>query len=513
MNGRNLPAPLNSFRGNSKSIDQYRAMKNLIMYTTFLFVTIHANGQNTEINLDEKISQSHEKYKADFIVNRRFKHEQVMNYLDDLKSPLELRKVGSSVAGKEIRMVSYGEGETKVLLWSQMHGNEPTATMALMDIFNFLTASNDGFDDYRKLVSENLSVHFIPMLNPDGADKYVRRNDQGIDINRDALRLQTPEGRILKRMRDSLDADWGFNLHDQGRASYITDKSATISVLAPAYDFPKSINEKRGNAMQLIALMNESFQKFIPDQVSQYDDSFEPRAFGDNIQKWGTRTILIESGGLIYDREKQEIRKLNFMAMLMALHGIATDSYNRFTTDDYFQIPPTNRGFRDVIVKNIQLPESLGGNITDIAFNFQERENESRSEYYLRASLVDIGDLSTSGGYLIHDVEGYEVKKGKMSEEIYSSADQLKKGTLHGLLKSGVTDIKVEFDPTISDRKSIPFKIANGNNNSNASRLSLGSNPSLLFYKNGVLEYVLINGYFFSPQEEWKTIINGMKKL
>lgn len=53
------------------------------------------------------------------------------------------------------------------------------------------------------------------MLNPDGAELFVRRNAQQIDINRDAIYLQSPEARILKSVRDSLQPDFGFNLHDQ----------------------------------------------------------------------------------------------------------------------------------------------------------------------------------------------------------------------------------------------------------------------------------------------------------
>ena len=44
--------------------------------------------------------------------------------------------------------------------------------------------------------------------------------------------------------------------------------------------------------------------------MGRYSDEFEPRAFGDNIQKWGTNTILIESGGIFGDEEKQYLRKL-----------------------------------------------------------------------------------------------------------------------------------------------------------------------------------------------------------
>ena len=74
--------------------------------------------------------------------------------------------------------------------------------------------------------------------------------------------------------------------------------------------------------MQLISAMNAILQKHIPNKVARYSDEFEPRAFGDNIQKWGTSTILIESGGLDKDREKQYLRKLHFVILLYAFQAI-----------------------------------------------------------------------------------------------------------------------------------------------------------------------------------------------
>ncbi|NIQ56614.1 MAG: peptidase M14, partial [Gemmatimonadetes bacterium] len=45
--------------------------------------------------------------------------------------------------GRPIYAVRFGHGPMRVLLWSQMHGDEPTATMAIADIFTFLAASSD----------------------------------------------------------------------------------------------------------------------------------------------------------------------------------------------------------------------------------------------------------------------------------------------------------------------------------------------------------------------------------
>jgi murein tripeptide amidase MpaA len=43
-----------------------------------------------------------------------------------------------------------------------------------------------------------LTLHALPCSNPDGAERFQRRNAQGIDINRDAWRCRRPRGRITQ---------------------------------------------------------------------------------------------------------------------------------------------------------------------------------------------------------------------------------------------------------------------------------------------------------------------------
>ena len=107
-----------------------------------------------------------------------------------------VEKIGESLEGRSISDVRIGSGSTVVLLWSQMHGDEPTATAALFDLFEYLRRHRD--EPMVRRILAQLTLHVVPMLNPDGAERFQRRNAQSIDINRDALRLQTPEGRVLK---------------------------------------------------------------------------------------------------------------------------------------------------------------------------------------------------------------------------------------------------------------------------------------------------------------------------
>ena len=63
--------------------------------------------------------------------------------------------------GRELRTITFGTGPTTVLLWSQMHGDESTATMALADIFAWLAAP--GSDGLRDRLGERLTITFLPL--------------------------------------------------------------------------------------------------------------------------------------------------------------------------------------------------------------------------------------------------------------------------------------------------------------------------------------------------------------
>ena len=122
------------------------------------------------------------------------------------------------------------------MLWSQMHGDEPSATPALAR--RRLHAAGAATRPSTRLILERLTLLLVPMLNPDGAERYERRNAQAIDINRDALQLATPEGQLLKRLRDRFQPELGFNLHDQNRRTTVgeTGVLATIALLAVSGD-------------------------------------------------------------------------------------------------------------------------------------------------------------------------------------------------------------------------------------------------------------------------------------
>ncbi len=484
-------------------------MKNIFT----ILLAIFSYSAIAQVNdMTTSLYDSYAKYKEPSLDKRRIKHEDIQPLINKLKSNsmYAVQKVGESIKGKNISLINVGTGPINVFLWSQMHGDEPTATQAIFDIFNFLNSSD--FKNEKKELLSKLTLHFMPMLNPDGAEIFTRRNALGIDINRDALMLQSPEGQVLKRIRDSLNADFGFNLHDQ--STYYnaerTPKPATISYLAPAYNYEKEINDVRGNAMKVIVFMNNIIQKYAPGQVGRYNDDFEPRAFGDNIQKWGTSAILIESGGYKNDVEKQEIRKLNFVSILSACYTIANGNYKTISIDDYEKIPQNDRKLFDLKIERFT-HKLLGKDyILDIGINHLEVEDKNHDTFYNQGTIAEKGDLSTFYGYETLDATGYRLIEGKVYPETIQTLKDLEAMDIYDLLKQGYTYVRLaQFSQNEKD-VSVPINILDIDQKVPGFFVSIGNNPNFVLQKDGKVDYAVVNGYLINLKTKESNFTNAI---
>ena len=363
--------------------------------------------------LSSALHENYPQYQEQALTKRRFGHTTLVNLIQELQQSalFDISLACKSTEGRDIFLVKCGTGACKILLWSQMHGDEATATMALFDLFNFLKASNDAFDDLRKDLLEKCTFYVVPMLNPDGAEAWSRYTSLGIDMNRDALALQSPESRLLKSLVMDLKPDFGFNLHDQGRrySAGMTGNLATVSFLATAYNEAQEINETRKRAMQLIVLMNRGLQQFIPNSVGKWPADFEPRAFGDNVQKWGTSLILVESGGYKNDPEKLYIRQLNFVAILTALHAIASDTYQHEDISEYDSIPVNSKAIFDLIIRNVNLQKGDTCVNVDVAINREESPIKDSDGFKESSCIEEIGDMSIFFGTNEIDASGLTI--------------------------------------------------------------------------------------------------------
>jgi hypothetical protein len=354
--------------------------------------------QSTIQSLACELFDSYDSYKASGIVSSRFTQAEMLQWLHPFKDQHLFGQsvLGTSAEGREIALYSIGDGSAKVMLWSQMHGDEPTATMALMDIFSFFAKNPEHI--VTKTIREKLTLLVIPMLNPDGAERFTRRTAQMIDMNCDALALATPEAKILKNTRDTYQPEYGFNLHDQEPRYTVgtTQKITAVALLAPAADESRGDNPVRLRAKRVASTLAQVLNLFIPENLAKWDDTFYPTAFGDNIQKWGTSTVLIESGGWRGDPNKFFIRKLNCIGLLVTLYAIAVGESSKADVAVYEQIPFNMKLGCDYIIRNAVLKTSdqIVSVRVDIGINFDKRINVLTGQMDDYATIMEIGDLS-----------------------------------------------------------------------------------------------------------------------
>ncbi|MBT8281762.1 MAG: peptidase M14, partial [Muriicola sp.] len=311
-------------------------------------LTFVATQRKSSVDFDN----TYEQIKVDAVSGRHVHRDHLLPLLTKIKSRFDLLQVGSSVQHIPIEKVTLGKGPIKILMWSQMHGNESTTTKAVLDMLN---AFYRGFDRSEEIL-ERITLHILPMLNPDGALAYTRENANKVDLNRDAKNLSQAESLVLRQEYERCSPDFCFNLHDQ-RTIYSAGpfpRPATLSFLSPSANPMRDLTPSRLAAMKLISTMNKDLQKFIPNQVGRYDDAFNPNCVGDAFQMSGTPTLLVEAGHYQGDYDREQTRKYVFKALWTALNAIAFEEYHAESESDYCNIPENEKQFFDVLIHNAQ---------------------------------------------------------------------------------------------------------------------------------------------------------------
>ena len=285
-------------------------------------------------------------------------------HLNRLSSIFKISKIGYSVNNEDINVIKVGNGNIKVLAWSQMHGNEPTSTKSLLDFINAL--NNNEFLN----ILDACTLHLIPILNPDGARIYTRENYNKVDLNRDANINSQPESRILNDYFLKIKPDYCFNLHDQ-RTIYGSDNDLNpsgLSFLSPSYDSKGSINSTRSKSMYIIEHIFMKLSNVINDRIRLYNDDYNENCFGDHFQKKGSSTILFESGFFENDYNREETRKYMFFSLVIALELISSKINDKVEADTYELIPKNKERFYDIILKKVP----IDGSIINVGINYKE---------------------------------------------------------------------------------------------------------------------------------------------
>lgn len=346
-----------------------------------------------------KILQNwHSDNKEKALFGRYITAQKIAPLLDTLPSFCTISRIGFSVEKRAVHSIKLGTGATRVLMWSQMHGNESTTTKALFDLLKAFE-SRELSNDLSPLL-EKLTICIIPILNPDGAHYYTRNNANDIDLNRDAQNQTQPESAILKNLFEDFKPDICFNLHGQ-RTIYGFENSGTPSVLSflsPSADAGRSVTFSRKRSMSIITNIVKDLSALLPERIGRYDDGFNSNCVGDTFQEKGIPTVLFEAGHAPDDYDREKSRSYILLALISALQSIIEPGQNK--VEDYFAIPEHQKCYCDVLIKN-----TLSG---DIGILYHEVLKDEKVKFIPRFAAKEF--TNSMFGHKVINAKGGEVK-------------------------------------------------------------------------------------------------------
>lgn len=332
--------------------------------------------------------------KATSLKSRVLSNSDIEPLLSLLSDTFDVSTLGHSEIGLPIHGVKIGSGPKRILLWSQMHGNESTTTKALFDLFNYLK-----LEDFNAFLG-TCTLFIIPILNPDGAKAYTRLNANKVDLNRDAINRSQKESIILRSVFNEFKPHYCFNLHGQ-RTIFSAGKSnnsSVISFLSPSEDAERTVTITRKKSMSIIHSMNGVLQIYLPNQIGRYDDGFNANCVGDQFQTLGVPTVLFEAGHYPGDYSREETRKYIALSIFTAIECIAYNKVGDDTSSLYFDIPENDTLFNDVIIRNALLDPSNPNDFCDIGI--QHKEVLGPNGLLFKPTIDFIGDLSKKHGHM-----------------------------------------------------------------------------------------------------------------
>lgn len=177
-------------------------------------------------------------------VRRVTPHDTLLVQLNRLaaSSPerLTVEEIGTSVQGRSIPMVHVLPRQkgpaTRVLLFCQQHGNEPSGKEAVLLFLNEIVQGA------RDTLISHLDLYIIPSANPDGNESGKRANANGADLNRDHLMLSQPEVRAVHAAFHRLNPEVTLDVHEYSAFRKEFQKTGYVLTADAQFGAPTNLN-------------------------------------------------------------------------------------------------------------------------------------------------------------------------------------------------------------------------------------------------------------------------------
>lgn len=144
-------------------------------------------------------------------------YNDLMAYINKLvaahPTEISLSFIGESQKKKNIPMVvlNRDNGQQKIKVWFQggLHGDEPAGTETMLYLMDKIL--NDPSYSY---LLDKITLTIVPMANIDGYEKLDRDSANGLDLNRDQVKLMAPESNYLKKAFSDFGAEVAVDFHE-----------------------------------------------------------------------------------------------------------------------------------------------------------------------------------------------------------------------------------------------------------------------------------------------------------
>jgi dipeptidyl-peptidase 4 len=236
--------------------------------------------------------------------------------LDRMSDLVSIRPLTRTLLDREFTLVTIAKdplstpqdairsGKTIVLIANAVHGNETAGKEASQ-----LVARDLVFGDLQKVL-DDVVVLFVPLINPDGGEVRRRTNEEGFDMNRDYIKLESQEiYALVTKVLNEWTPDIHIDTHHGGSAPYTLTWQGTLNPAADAelraYPYDHIFPRMRD------ALRAEGYDGF---------DYSGPQT-RDGVRGWGSTSVeprkhhvytgLVNSIGILFETPSSAARVRN----------------------------------------------------------------------------------------------------------------------------------------------------------------------------------------------------------
>ncbi|MFF3523316.1 M14 family zinc carboxypeptidase [Streptomyces albidoflavus] len=218
-----------------------------------------------------------------------------------------METVGRSVDGRPLYTATAGTGPRKLLILTQMHGDEPLGTEAALRMLKKVAGPGRAARELREAVT----VKVVPRVNPDGWERYhdpdfregtdPRLNSHKVDLNRmfgpspEYDMALAPEAAAVHGVVDGFDPDLVLDYHHQVTYATPDGRMVTMSVLWSTH--PDVAPEVAADGKRAAAVVGDALADNPRSNLTLYPRSDTASTARNGLGLDGYPTLLLEQRG------------------------------------------------------------------------------------------------------------------------------------------------------------------------------------------------------------------------